>query len=314
MKNNKNAVLHVWMLPLLFVLTCFTLCYLTGSLDYRIINDERSQRDFNAALGMPLLIGYLWQALRILHRRSGKRIADFLVQTNQLAQYSLHMKMLEKKLIHHVISAATLSIAITLVYLISEDLLAFNQPFSVLLLNIIAVPFWFFLFLFLMQSASFTRYLYKRLVLPNIHQHFCYCKPICDLGVSNVIFSLLMLLLIPVFWIGKSVPLIDGLILSATTSIMIVLLFLPVFKTVYLLRKHRNQTIKQIEAELASLIMNGKDNPGANSGEKLYKLNQQLEDLRQHRCWPKDGPVNTKVFIMSTGLPCCFLVLMWWLI
>ena len=123
-----------------------------------------------------------------------------------------------------------------------------------------------------------------------------------------------MLLLIPVFWIGKSVPFIDGLILSATTAFMIVLLFLPVFKTVYLMRKHRNQSIQQIEGQLASLIMNGKDNPGAFSGEKLYKLNQQLEALRQHRCWPKDGPVNTKVFIMSTGLPCCFLVLMWWLI
>ncbi len=314
MKNNKNAVLHVWMLPLLFVLACFTACYLAGSLDYRSIIDERSQRDFNAALGMPLIIGYLWLTLRILHRRSGKRIADFLVQANQLSQYGQHMKTLEKKLIRHVILAATLSIAITLVYLISEDLLAFNQPFSVLLLNVIAVPFWFFLFLFLMQSASFTRYLYNRLVLPNIHQHFCYCKPICDLGVSNVIFSLFMLLLIPVFWIGKSVPFIDGLILSATTAFMIVLLFLPVFKTVYLMRKHRNQSIQQIEGQLASLIMKGRDNPGVNSGDVLYQLNQQLEDLRQHRCWPKDGLVNTKVIIMSTGLPCCFLVLIWWLI
>ncbi len=97
MKNNKNAVLHVWMLPLLFVLACFTACYLAGSLDYRNIIDERSQRDFNAALGMPLIIGYLWLALRILHRRSGKRIADFLVQTNQLSQYRQHMTMLEKK-------------------------------------------------------------------------------------------------------------------------------------------------------------------------------------------------------------------------
>ena len=314
MKNNKNAVLHVWMLPLLFVLACFTVCYLAGSLDYRSIIDERSQRDFNAALGMPLIIGYLWLALRILHRRSGKRIADFLVQTNQLSQYSLHMKVLEEKLVRHVILAATLAIAITLVYLISEDLLAFNQPFSVLLLNIIAVPFWFFLFLFLMQSASFTRYLYKRLLLPNIHQHFSYCKPICDLGISNVIFSLFLLLLMPVFWIGKSVPLIDGLILSATIAFMIVLLFMPVFKSVYLMRKLRNQSIQQIEAQLASLIMERKNNPGADSGELLHKLNQQLEDLRQHRCWPKDGLVNTKVFIMSTGLPCCFLVLIWWLI
>ncbi len=109
-------------------------------------------------------------------------------------------------------------------------------------------------------------------------------------------------------------PFIDGLILSAATAFMIVLLFMPVFKTVYLMRKHRNQSIQQIEEQLASLIMKGRDNPGANSGDVLYKLNQQLEDLRQHRCWPKDGIVNTKVFIMSTGLPCCFLVLIWWLI
>ena len=79
-------------------------------------------------------------------------------------------------------------------------------------------------------------------------------------------------------------PFIDGLILSAATAFMIVLLFMPVFKTVYLMRKHRNQSIQQIEGQLASLIMQGRDNPGANSGDVLYKLNQQLEDLRQHRC------------------------------
>lgn len=314
MKNNKNAVLHVWMLPLLFVLACFTACYLSGSLDYRSVIDERSQRDFNAALGMPLIIGFLWLALRILHRRSGKRIADFLIQVNRLSEYSHHMKMLERKLNSHVILAATASIAISLMYLISEDLLAFNQPFSVLLLNIIAVPFWFFLFLFLMQSASFTRYLYKWLVLPNIHRHFCYCKPICDLGVSNVISSLFMLLLIPVFWIGKEVPFIDGLLLLAGTTFMIVLLFLPVFKTVYLMRQHRILSIRQIEAQLASLILKGRNHPEANFADVLYKLKQQLEDLRQHRCWSKDILVNTKVFIMSTGLPCSFLGLIWWLI
>lgn len=313
MKKNKNTVLHVWMLPLLFVLGCFAANYLAGSLDYRNIVDERSQRDFNAALGMPLMIGFLWLALRILHRRSGKRIADFLVRINQLSSYSHHMKALEQKLLRQVVLSAALSIAITLIYLITENLLAFDQDISVVLLNAIAIPFWFFLFLFLMQSASFTRYLHKRLVLPNIEAHFCHCKPICDLGSSNVVFSLFMLVLMPVFWLGKDVPIIDMLILFGLTAFMLVVLFLPVFKTMNLMRRHRNQSIQAIESDIAAVIMNGKGTDNSAAARELYVLNQKLEDLKQYRCWPRDIAANTKVFAISTGLPFGCLLFTWFI-
>lgn len=314
MKNNNTALLHVWLLPLIFVLACFMANYLAGSLDYRNIVDERSQRDFNAALGMPLMIGFLWLTLRILHRRSSKRIADFLVHINQLGQYEQHMKMLERKVIRHAVLAASLAIGTTLVYLITEDLLAINQPISVVLLNIISVPFWFFLFLFIMQSASFNRYLYKRLVLPNIEEHFCYCKGLCDLGSSNVIFSILLLFLLPVFWIGREVPFIDFIIVFTCITFLIVVLFMPVFKTVYLMRRYRNCRIQQIETRIANVIMDERITKNVDSADKLYTLNQQFEDLKQYRYWPKDITDNMKVFTISTGLPLGCLLLIWLLI
>ncbi|GGF64360.1 hypothetical protein [Alteromonas lipolytica] len=313
MENNKYTVLHTWLLPLLFVLGCFAANYMAGTLDYRNIVDERSQRDFNAALGMPLVIGFLWLALRILHRRSGQLIADFLVQINQLSQYENHMRALEMKLVRHVVVSASLAISITIGYLSIENLLALDQEIAIVLLNAIAVPFWFFLFLFVMQSASFTRYLYKRLVLPNIEHHFCECKPICDLGCSNVIFSTFMFLLMPLFWLGKEIPVIDILMLFVVMVFMFSVLFLPVFKTLHLMRRHRIRSIISTETEIADLIVNKSDGDSTLVAQELNRLNQQLEDLRQHHCWPKDVTANTKVFAISTGLPCGCLFLTWFL-
>ena len=113
--NNKNVLIHVWLPPLLFVIVCLSLNYLAGSLDLAYVVDERSQRDFNAALGMPLIIGYLWLAIRIMHRRAGRRIADFLVSVRRVDEYPQHIKKLEKKLITQVVIASALAISITMI-------------------------------------------------------------------------------------------------------------------------------------------------------------------------------------------------------
>ena len=243
--NNKNVLIHVWLPPLLFVIVCLSLNYLAGSLDLAYVVDERSQRDFNAALGMPLIIGYLWLAIRIMHRRAGRRIADFLASVRRVDEYPQHIKKLEKKLITQVVIASALAISITMIYLTTEGLLALDLKPAIILLNAIAVPFWFFLFLFIMQSASFTRYMYRHLVLPSITRetNFSHCKALCDLGLSNVSLALMMLMLVPILWLGKPIPVIDLLILMVMIVFMLALLFLPVLKTLWLMRTYRAKNI-----------------------------------------------------------------------
>lgn len=306
MNNNKNNILKAAFLPFLFVIACLLANNWAGSLDITNVIDERSQRDFNAALGMPVMIGYLWLTLRVLHRRAAQRIGDFLVCANRLSEYETHLKALEKKLVRQVIIASALSISITMVYLVAENLLALDQKISVLLLNAMAIPFWFFLFLFLMQSASFTRYLYRRLVVPNvtINNNFCDCKQLCDLGISNVVFCLMMFLFLPIFWLGKPVPLIDVLILLAMILFLILLLFFPVIKTVLLIRQHRNRCIEEVEDSIEQAMLD--DNKVENTSSlpaQLNRLNQRLEDLKQYKCWPQSLAEDVTVFAISASFP-----------
>lgn len=313
MNNNKNNLLKAALLPFLFVLACLFANFWAGSLDIRNVLDERSQRDFNAALGMPVMIGYLWLTLRILHRRAAQRIGNFLVSVNRVYEYTLHMKNLEKKLVRHVVLAATFAISVTVIYLVSENLLALDQKRSVLLLNAMAVPFWFFLCLFLMQSASFTRYLYRRLVVPNvtINNNFCDCKQLCDLGISNVVFCLMMMLFIPVFWLGKPVPVIDLLILLIMIAFLVLVLFFPVVKTILLIRKHRGNCIDSVEADIAELMSAGTANPDKNLPVELNQLNQQLENLKQYKCWPQSFAQDIQVLMLSVSFPALFFLFIW---
>ena len=311
---NNNVLIHVWLPPLLFVIVCLSLNYFAGSLQLAYVVDERSQRDFNAALGMPLVIGYLWLAIRIMHRRAGRRIADFLVSVRRVDEYPQHIKKLEKKLITQVVIASTLAISITMIYLTTEGLLALDLKPAILLLNAMAVPFWFFLFLFMMQSASFTRYLYRHLVLPSITRetNFSHCKALCDLGLSNVSLALLMLMLVPIFWLGKPIPVIDLLILMVMAVFLLALLFLPVLKTLWLMRTYRAKNIESIELAIENLLLEkraGQSNE--RSSAQLYKLNQQLEDMRQFSCWPRDIVQNIKIFLVSAGVPATWLLMAW---
>lgn len=312
--NNKNVLIHVWLPPLLFVIVCLSLNYLAGSLDLAYVVDERSQRDFNAALGMPLIIGYLWLAIRIMHRRAGRRIADFLVSVRRVDEYPQHIKKLEKKLITQVVIASALAISITMIYLTTEGLLALDLKPAIILLNAIAVPFWFFLFLFIMQSASFTQYMYRHLVLPSITRetNFSHCKALCDLGLSNVSLVLMMLMLVPIFWLGKPIPVIDLLILMVMIVFMLALLFLPVLKTLWLMRTYRAKNIASIETAIEAILV--KRRSGLNNertAAQLYRLNQQLEDMRQFSCWPRDIVQNIKIFIVSAGVPTSWLLMAW---
>lgn len=312
--NNNNVLIHVWLPPLLFVIVCLSLNYFAGSLQLAYVVDERSQRDFNAALGMPLVIGYLWLAIRIMHRRAGRRIADFLVSVRRVDEYPQHIKKLEKKLVTQVVIASTLAISITMIYLTTEGLLALDLKPAILLLNAMAVPFWFFLFLFMMQSASFTRYLYRHLVLPSITRetNFSHCKALCDLGLSNVSLALLMLMLVPIFWLGKPIPAIDLMILMVMAVFLLTLLFLPVLKTLWLMRTYRAKNIESIELAIENLLL---EKHAGHSNERisaqLNKLNQQLEDMRQFSCWPRDIVQNIKIFLVSAGVPATWLLMAW---
>ena len=73
--------------PLLTMLFLLALHYYSGALDWPAEGDVRAQRDFNSAIGMSILTGYFWIALRVLHQNVASSLISLLVKTNQLYGY-----------------------------------------------------------------------------------------------------------------------------------------------------------------------------------------------------------------------------------
>jgi hypothetical protein len=302
--HNNNKLLGMpsaWLAPVIYLILCFTINTLTGSLIYSDDMDSLAKRNFNAALGMPVITAYLWVVLRIFHRSMGIAIADFLVDNNSLKSFSHYRFVLERKLFRHVVIAATLSITTTLVYLGHENLLALDQNIAILALNVMAIPFWFFGCLYFLQIISSTLYLFKNFVsdvaidTKELHR----CKPFCDLGVSNAMYSLFLFSIVPIFWLGKAVPKIDIVILVVFSFVTISFLIFPVLRVQYIIRKSRKRQLRNIELQLYS----------AKTGLAPYPVNKMADLHDKHEktfhmsYWPTNIHQCGLVMIATLVIP-----------
>lgn len=191
--------------PLLATLILLSVHYFTGALDWPGVGEVRAQRDFNSAIGMSLLTGYFWFALRLMHQNVASTLISLLVKTNQLSQFSSHRSELSLEFKHHIFNAIIISIMITIVYCMFEGLVTVKQEIHVLFLTATAVPFWFLAILFLFQISSNIKYLTKK-VLPHAGGNIDRLKSIMTilkLGTTNSIFAMGALTIFPIFWLKK---------------------------------------------------------------------------------------------------------------
>lgn len=306
--------LPYWVFPSIYTVVCLLLNYFAGSLDFPATNTLREQRDFNAALGMPVVTGYLWLTVRLLHQRAAKSLVNYLLSQHRLADFSIHRQRLESRLLKHVIFAATLSLSVTLIYLTTENLLALDLALHVLLLNLMAVPFWFFIWLFVFQIIFITRYVIRHFVGKT--QFDLYelrkLKPISDLVLTNTVFAMAILAITPVFWYRVPVPFIDIIILTVLMVALVVYVFWPVLRMRQLVKKQKAVVVDNLNNQMQQLFENNSRDQQLDDDARLRKLEvlqNQKEDVYSLSEWPLDLPQVIKVIIVSTLLPLSWLVL-----
>jgi hypothetical protein len=246
--SNTHESASIGFFPLLATLLLLTLHYFSGALDWPQHGDIRAQRDFNSALGMSLITGYFWFALRLMHQNVASTLISLLVKTNQLSQFSFHRSALFLRLKHQSMNCIIVALMLTLVYVFVEGLL-FNSPaFHQYVLAVNGTMFWFFFCLFLAQISLNINYL-RNEILVETEQKLDLLNSISaliKLGFVNATTALGAFALFPIFWFEKAVPIIDIIGASVFALIIISYLFLPIVK----LRKQWFSVKNEVHVEL----------------------------------------------------------------
>lgn len=242
--------------PLLITLLLMALHYYSGALTWPPQGDIEAQRNFNSAIAMSSLTGYYWFSLRVLHQNVASSLISMLVKTNQLSHFSSHRQRLAEEFKHHIFNAALIALLLTVAYCLFEGLLSITQELKVFILTAAAVPFWFFTWLFLFQVTSNTRYIIKH-VLPGAQNDIDYLDALVSLiklGLTNAIFSMGAIALIPIFWFKKDIPNIDMVILSLITGSLAIYLFWPVVKLLRQLKQQKARVLQLLDSQIAEGI------------------------------------------------------------
>lgn len=291
--TNMHKGVSIGLFPFLTTLVLLSVHYFTGALDWPEAGSIRAQRDFNSAVGMSLITGYFWFALRIMHQNVASTLISLLVKTNQLSQFSNHRRELATEFKLHLFNAMIISIMITIIYCIFEGLITIDQEVHVLFLTATAVPFWFLAILFLFQISSNIKYLTNN-VLPHAQGHADRLKSIITvlkLGTANSIFAMGALAIFPIFWLKKDIPSIDVMGVTFFTGVVGFYLFWPVIKLKNKLSKEQKAVIIQLDNEIEIGIKScakGQEPATALSIEDLESEKERVNKMGARVFAPRD--------------------------
>lgn len=314
--SNKDSGTPIGLMPLVTTLILLSVHFISGALDWPASGDLRAQRDFNSAIGMSVLTGYFWFALRLMHQNVASTVISLLVKTNQLSQFGAHRKRLAVTFNHHLFNAMIISIMITVIYCVMEGLIATQQEVHVLLLTATAVPFWFLALLFLFQIFSKTSYLINNILSETMkdYDRLNCIITILKLSTTNSIFAMGALAIFPVFWLNKEIPSLDIMGVTFFTGFIALYLFLPVIKLKKKLTHEKRTILSNIESDINTRIKCYAANDDKKTGASIEVLESEKENivkLTQYELSPKD---KLRVFACIALIPiswCILLVTEW---
>lgn len=307
---NKNQMeTNIVSYPLATALILLVIHFLTGALNWPASGDVDAQRDFNAAIGMSVVTGYLWLTLRILHQNVASSLIFLLVKSDKLAHFTLHRQKLSADFRRHIFNAAIISILLTVIYVVVEGLLSSTQEIHVLFLTAAAVPFWFFIWLFLFQITSNVNYLNKEIVQKSkaSDNYLESLVVLIKLGLTNAIFSMGALTFVPIFWFKKDIPSLDVFLLSLFMASIVTYLFFPVLKLNIEIKRERTSLLRQISNEISLKIMSyNSNNSNTNEIEHLENRKERIIELTTGILDSRD---RLRIFACTSLLPISWLLI-----
>jgi hypothetical protein len=178
-------------------------------------------------------------------------------------------------------------------------------------MNISAIPFWAALCFLLSHLFFITRFVVvnyldkKRLDLFSLRE----LQPISDLVVYNMAICAGVLAFAPVFWLGKTIPMLDLYLLFIVFIGFALFLFVPIFSIHFTLSKQKKLAIERINFAIQQLMQDKKiDSDVAfisdpDNLRKLASLISTKQELHEASEWPIDLPQGLKGLGIALSIP-----------
>jgi len=277
--TNVQPTAAIGIYPLLTTLFLLAIHLYSGALDWPSEGDFDAQRDFNSAIGMSVLTGYFWLTLRMLHQNVASCLISILVKTNQLGRFSYHRERLSSDFSLHLFTTVIISILLTVIYVITEGLISTKYELHVLLLTATAVPFWFFSWLFLFQVTSNIRYIINHVLTDSVgsKDYLDSLVSLVKLGVTNGIFAMGAVSIVPIFWFKKDIPSLDVFLLTIFSATITVYLFFPVLNLRLKLRRAKRKALNELDSMIGDEIAHYNQR---REGENVHTL-EHLENEKE---------------------------------
>lgn len=269
---------NVWVLPALFIVVGLLAHGWSGTLRWPVESADH-QRDFNTALGITFLTAFFWAAVRGVHQSTAGALIAVLLDNQNLSEFNQHRWALSQKFEAQLRLFCCLAPVMPFFYLVSEGLIARIDEPGVFMITLSAIPFWLFVFLFLAQVTTNTRYVF-RLAFAGPQRNtsdFTVYKAVFDMAIANAQYALVSIAILPVFWFNYPVPKLDMLFVSIIVGVLVLYLFVPVWRVCQQIRLQRARVKKAIDAKVSAIIRRQMH------GESVTDISAKLEALYQQR-------------------------------
>lgn len=272
-------------------------------------------RQRNAALAFGLMIVFFIYTNRYLYHRSVKCFSDFLSKyPSEMKHQTMVVKLqngFEQGRRYSWIGGGLLTVA----YLLYEGLLSLESDPLSWYLSAVGLFFWRYVIYTLFCLLFVTRFVLTHFLNEALIDLFGIerFQHLSDLVISNAVISALFLSLIPIFWLGTSVPIIDRVIVSIVFLVLIYFLFLPVHKVQRIIAKKKSLAIARINDSIKQLFLLNENYKRRLTDDpvRLRKLSSLISSKQQISTvseWAIDIPQGMKTIAIVFSVPVSWII------
>lgn len=292
--------------PLALVVALIAINVWGGSIAFPIVSDN-AQRDFNTALGTSLLSGYFLLTIRFIHKNLAVNLYSILVIKGIQTLYHQYRYRIAHSFKKHVVWSISVGFVMPIVYMIAEGVVTrINEP-EVMVVAITAIPFWFLLTLFFIQTYSSNRILRT---LNDTEELTTTCKinlsrKVLNVGLTSATMALSGTALIPIFWINQPIHSFDLFFVILIISFISLFLMWPLFKMAIELKRLTNVLLEENERKISQFI---KTYGAQSKGSQIEQLLTEQENYTNYLTTNH----RLKLFLCVMPLPVswfCFLLI-----
>lgn len=252
---NRTDLLKNSMYPVMLVSIMIVLHFIGGTIQLDIPSKD-AQRDLNTALGTSLLCGVFLLSIRVIQKSVAKHLSLILGVTKTTHEFKIHRQKLSDQFKKHLIWSVSVAFAMPLLYMMAEGVILRINEKEVFIVAIGAIPFWLLMSLYILQVTTVNRYLWRflhtdwddRITKIKVYESII---TVATITISTI---LLVLLVMPVFWINLAVHIFDMFFVFLLCSFFMFYLISPLINFYRKLRQVKLSLASDLDKKIEGLI------------------------------------------------------------